>query len=77
MSVRLRPAVRCAFDEAQGALRVTLKEPVEDGAGEQLVIYVLRVRLSPFCPTSHAPFFRPALSFGPAPPCVVLEKADR
>ena len=44
MSVRLRPTVRCAFDEAQGALRVTLKEPVEETQGEQVVIYALRVR---------------------------------
>ena len=43
MSVRLRPAVRCSFDEAQGALRVTLKERVEDTQEEQLVIYALRV----------------------------------
>ncbi|KAI0730974.1 hypothetical protein C8Q76DRAFT_782482 [Earliella scabrosa] len=42
MSVRLRPTVRCAFDEAQGALRVTLKEPVEETQGEQVVIYALR-----------------------------------
>ena len=46
MSVRLRPTVRCAFDEAQGALRVTLKEQVEDEQEEQLVIYALRVRVS-------------------------------
>ncbi|KAI1790265.1 hypothetical protein LXA43DRAFT_1017215 [Ganoderma leucocontextum] len=42
MSVRLRPTVRCSFDEAQGALRVTLKEPIEDTQQEQLVIYVLK-----------------------------------
>ncbi|KAI0714159.1 hypothetical protein C8T65DRAFT_644922 [Cerioporus squamosus] len=42
MSVRLRPAVRCSFDEAQGALRVTLKERGEDTQREQLAIYVLR-----------------------------------
>ena len=46
MSVRLRPAVRCSFDEAQGALRVTLKERAEDEQEEQLVIYALRVRVS-------------------------------
>ena len=45
MSVRLRPAVRCSFDEAQGALRVTLKERAEDEQEEQLVIYALRVRI--------------------------------
>ena len=44
MSVRLRPTVRCSFDEAQGALRVTLKEPTEDTQHEQLVIYALKVR---------------------------------
>lgn len=44
MSVRLRPTIRCSFDEAQGALRVTLKEPVEDSQHEQLVIYALKVR---------------------------------
>ena len=50
MSVRLRPTVRCSFDEAQGALRVTLKEPVEGARAheEQLVIYALRVRLCSF-----------------------------
>ncbi|KAI0794231.1 hypothetical protein C8Q74DRAFT_1247520 [Fomes fomentarius] len=42
MSVRLRPTVLCSFDEAQGALRVTLKEPVEDTQQERLVIYALR-----------------------------------
>ena len=45
MSVRLRSAVRCSFDEAQGALRVTLKEQVEDSQEEQLIIYALRVRI--------------------------------
>ncbi len=43
MSVRLRPTVLCSFDEAQGALRVTLKEPVEETQQERLVIYALRV----------------------------------
>ncbi|TBU34007.1 hypothetical protein BD311DRAFT_840402 [Dichomitus squalens] len=42
MSVRLRPTVRCTFDEAQGALRVTLKEPIEDTQQEHLVIYALK-----------------------------------
>ncbi|KAM5534473.1 hypothetical protein V8D89_011805 [Ganoderma adspersum] len=42
MSVRLRPTVRCSFDEAQSALRVTLKEPIEDTQHEHLVIYVLK-----------------------------------
>ncbi|KAI0741812.1 hypothetical protein C8Q80DRAFT_1196397 [Daedaleopsis nitida] len=42
MSVRLRPTVRCLFDETQGALRVTLKEPLEDTLEEQLVVYALR-----------------------------------
>ena len=47
MSVRLRPAVRCTFDEAQGALRVALKEPIEGTQQEHVVIYALRVRLLP------------------------------
>ncbi|KAH8104077.1 hypothetical protein BXZ70DRAFT_681739 [Cristinia sonorae] len=50
MSVRLRPIVRCTFDEEHGILRITLKEkPVDqDGAvvsqdiPEELVIYALR-----------------------------------
>ncbi|TFK81435.1 hypothetical protein K466DRAFT_502138, partial [Polyporus arcularius HHB13444] len=42
MNVRLRAAVRCSFDEAQGALRVMLKERVEDAQQEQLVMYVLK-----------------------------------
>ncbi|KAH9940750.1 uncharacterized protein BXZ73DRAFT_98581 [Epithele typhae] len=42
MSVRLRPAVRCSFEEVQGALRVALKEPIEGTQEEQFVIYVLR-----------------------------------
>lgn len=44
MSVRLRPTVRCSFDEPQGALRVALRELVEETQQEQLVIYALRVR---------------------------------
>ncbi|OBZ74084.1 hypothetical protein A0H81_06267 [Grifola frondosa] len=40
MSVRLRPAVRCTFDEEQAVLRVVLKELV-DGK-EQVVVYVLK-----------------------------------
>ncbi len=44
MSVRLRPTVRCSFDEAQSALRVALREPIEDTQHEQLVIYALKVR---------------------------------
>ncbi|THH27153.1 hypothetical protein EUX98_g7026 [Antrodiella citrinella] len=49
MSVRLRPIVRCAFDEEHGVLRVTLKEKTvdEDGVsseafGDSVVIYALR-----------------------------------
>lgn len=42
MSVRLRPTVRCSFDEAQSALRVALREPIEDTQHEQLVIYALK-----------------------------------
>ncbi|OBZ74081.1 hypothetical protein A0H81_06264 [Grifola frondosa] len=40
MSVRLRPAVRCTFDEEQAVLRVVLKELV-DGT-EQVVVYALK-----------------------------------
>ena len=44
MSVRLRSTVRCTYDETQGALRVTLKEPIEGTQQEHLVIYALKVR---------------------------------
>ena len=49
MSVRLRPTVRCSFDEAQSALRVTLREPIEDTQHEHLVIYALKVRKGSCC----------------------------
>ncbi|KAH9832653.1 uncharacterized protein C8Q71DRAFT_777513 [Rhodofomes roseus] len=48
MSVRLRPAVRCTFDEKEGVLRVVLKEVEEcDGASldrlkESVVVYALK-----------------------------------
>ena len=49
MSVGLRSAVRCSFDEQQGVLRVTLKEAVaSDGelSGKQhVVLYALKVSL--------------------------------
>ena len=44
MNVRLRPLVRCSFDESQGLLRVTLKEPIEGSQQEQVVVYALKVR---------------------------------
>lgn len=50
MSVRLRPTVRCTFDEDQGILRVALKESEEqDGVPkeqwrQQVVVYALKVR---------------------------------
>ncbi|KAI0664495.1 hypothetical protein C8Q70DRAFT_905647, partial [Cubamyces menziesii] len=42
MNVRLRPLVRCSFDESQGLLRVTLKEPIEGSQQEQVVVYALK-----------------------------------
>lgn len=46
MSVGLRPAVRCSFDENQGVLRVSLKEAVSSDSGaaaeQQVVLYVLK-----------------------------------
>ncbi|TCD67390.1 hypothetical protein EIP91_012425 [Steccherinum ochraceum] len=49
MSVRLRPTVRCIFDEEHGVLRLTLKEKSEDTEGdspkhndETVVIYAFR-----------------------------------
>lgn len=44
MNVRLRPLVRCSFDEAQGQLRVALMEPAEDTQQERVVVYALKVR---------------------------------
>ena len=50
MSVRLRPAVRCTFDENEGVLRVVLKEAQEredassDRRKEDVVVYALKVR---------------------------------
>ncbi|KAI0367609.1 hypothetical protein BV20DRAFT_970391 [Pilatotrama ljubarskyi] len=42
MNVRLRPIVRCSFEEAQGLLRVALKEPSEDVQQEQVIVYALK-----------------------------------
>ncbi|KAL4249888.1 hypothetical protein ABKN59_002054 [Abortiporus biennis] len=48
MSVRLRPTVRCTFDEDQAVLRLTLKETIEqDGvpteqSPQQIVVYALK-----------------------------------
>jgi len=48
MSVRLRPAVRCSFDEEQGILRVALKESEEcedvppEQRKQQVVVYALK-----------------------------------
>lgn len=51
MVVRLRPAVRCTYDEDQGILRITLKEAVEEpqpgGPTSEIVVYALKVRLNP------------------------------
>lgn len=44
MNVRLRPLVRCSFDETQGQLRVALMEPAEDTQQERVVVYALKVR---------------------------------
>ena len=52
MSVRLRPAVRCALDETQSALRVALREPVEGTQDECVVVYALKVRPPS---SSHSP----------------------
>lgn len=52
MSVGLRPAVRCSFDEEQGVLRIALKEAVSHGGAvdasgkPQVVLYALKVRLA-------------------------------
>ncbi|KAI0642003.1 hypothetical protein C8Q79DRAFT_1013894 [Trametes meyenii] len=42
VNVRMHPLVRCSFDETQGLLRVTLKEPVEDTQLEHIVVYALK-----------------------------------
>ncbi|KAI9062742.1 hypothetical protein FKP32DRAFT_1629323 [Trametes sanguinea] len=42
MNVRLQPLVRCTFDEAQGLLRVTLKEPVEGSQQDHVVVYAMK-----------------------------------
>lgn len=47
MSVRLRPTVRCSFDEDQGILRIVLKEAIEQddvkSADQHVVVYALKV----------------------------------
>jgi hypothetical protein len=47
MSVRIRPSIRCSFDEDQGVLRLAHMEKAEEGDGQQLVIYALKVRPPP------------------------------
>ncbi|KAI0091557.1 hypothetical protein BDY19DRAFT_991249 [Irpex rosettiformis] len=42
MSVRLRPSIRCSFDEEQGVLRITLKELDEESSEHHVVIYALK-----------------------------------
>jgi len=46
MNVRVRPTVRCTFDEEDNVLRIVLKEAVEHGDGahsaQELVIYALK-----------------------------------
>ena len=49
MNVRLQPLVRCTFDEAQGLLRVTLKEPIEGSQQDQVVVYAMKVSVRAFC----------------------------
>jgi hypothetical protein len=50
MNVRIRPTVRCTFDDEDNVLRIVLKEAVEynDGSpetkSEELVVYALKVR---------------------------------
>jgi hypothetical protein len=52
MNVRVRPTVRCTFDEDDNVLRVVLMEAVEcedkeETRAQQLVVYALKVRLPP------------------------------
>lgn len=57
MNVRVRPTVRCTFDEEDNVLRIVLKEAVEYGdelpelRPQELVVYALKVRdvLRPRC----------------------------
>ena len=61
MSVRLRPAVRCTFDEDQGVLRLTLKEATDEELltpqRQQVVVYALKVSIpdptASFEPAAH------------------------
>ena len=63
MSVRLRPAVRCTFDEDQGVLRLTLKEATDEELltpnvqRQQVVVYALKVSIpdptASFEPSAH------------------------
>lgn len=54
MSVRLRPIIRCSFNEDQNILRITLKESVEqkdvpmENWLQEVVIYALKVGVG-FC----------------------------
>jgi hypothetical protein len=52
MNVRVRPTVRCTFDEEDNVLRIVLKEAVEHGdvshSAQELVIYALKVRYVSF-----------------------------
>ena len=43
MSVRLRPSIRCTFEEEQGVLRIALKELDQESNEQHIVIYALRV----------------------------------
>ena len=63
MSVRLRPTVRCTFDEDQGVLRLTLKEAMDEepltpnAQRQQVVVYALKVSnpdpIASFEPSAH------------------------
>ena len=43
MSVRLRPSIRCTFEEEQGVLRIALKELDQESNEQHIVIYALKV----------------------------------
>jgi len=55
MNVRVRPTVRCTYDEEDSVLRVILKEAVEFGEEgpetrpQELVVYALKVRYIFLC----------------------------
>ena len=48
MNVRVRPTVRCTFDEEDNVLRVVVMEAVED-ASDELVIYAFKVCIPLLC----------------------------